>query len=307
MLVFGVEKGFTKLCDFIFDYGFSWACAAVAVALIAVLFVVNSWLSRRLADSEVAAEEEKTFSPTTRFSFLEQFGMIGEYLSLEVKSALRNKAIRQRYIQGLFVITMLSLLLAYTDTYTGAFAVNIWCLYCFVFFGAVNLVKIMGPEGNYIDFLFTRRESILDLLRAKYYFFCAVLVLPMLLLIPPVVSGRFSILMILAYLLITSGVAYFLLFLLAIFNKQSLPLNQKITSKGNFENSLQLIIELVVFFVPVFLALAFTAIFGDTTGYVIMIVIGAAFTMTHPLWLRFIYNKMMSRRYENIEGFHATR
>ena len=307
MLVFGVEKGFTKLCDFIFDYGFSWACAAVAVALIAVLFVVNSWLSRRLADSEVAAEEEKTFSPTTRFSFLEQFGMIGEYLSLEVKSALRNKAIRQRYIQGLFVITMLSLLLAYTDTYTGAFAVNIWCLYCFVFFGAVNLVKIMGPEGNYIDFLFTRRESILDLLRAKYYFFCAVLVLPMLLLIPPVVSGRFSILMILAYLLITSGVAYFLLFLLAIFNKQSLPLNQKITSKGNFENTLQLIIELVVFFVPVFLALAFTAIFGDTTGYVIMIVIGAAFTMTHPLWLRFIYNKMMSRRYENIEGFHATR
>ena len=146
-----------------------------------------------------------------------------------------------------------------------------------------------------------------EFLRVKYYFFCVILVLPLLLLIPPVVSGRFSILMILAYMLITSGVAYFLLFLLAIFNKQSLPLNQKITSKGNFENSLQLIIELVVFFVPVFLALAFTAIFGDTMGYVIMIVIGAAFTAAHPLWLRFIYNKMMSRRYENIEGFHATR
>ena len=166
---------------------------------------------------------------------------------------------------------------------------------------------MMGPGGNYIDFLFTRRERILDLLRAKYYFFCIVLVLPLLLLIPPIVSGRFSILMILAYLFITTGVAYGLLFQLAVYNKQSLPLNQKITSKGNFENKLQFIIELVVFFVPVFLALAFTALFGDTIGYIIMIVIGVVMTAAHPYWLRNIYTRMMRRRYENIEGFHATR
>lgn len=307
LLVFGVEKGFTEIFDFVYDYGFTWWCAIVLVALTAVLFVVNSWLSRRLADSEVAAAEEKTYSPTTRFSFLERFGMIGEYLSLEVKSALRNKAIRQRYISGFVVIIMLSLMLAYTDTYTGAFAVNIWCLYCFVFFGAVNLVKIMGPEGNYIDFLFTRRESILDLLKAKYYFFCIIMILPLLLLIPPIISGRFSILMILAYLFTTTGIAYALLFQLAVYNKQSLPLNEKVTSKGNFENSLQLVIELVVFFVPVFIALALTAIFGDTLGYIIMIVIGVAVTAAHPYWLRNIYNRMMLRRYDNIEGFHATR
>ena len=92
-----------------------------------------------------------------------------------------------------------------------------------------------------------------------------------------------------------------------MYNKQSLPLNQKITSKGNFENKLQFIIELVVFFVPVFLALAFTALFGDTIGYIIMIVIGVVMTAAHPYWLRNIYTRMMRRRYENIEGFHATR
>lgn len=307
LLIFGVEKGFIKIFEFIFDYGFTWWCAMVVVALTAILFVVNSWLSRRLADSEVAAEEEKTFSPTTKFSFLERFGMIGEYLSLEVKSAMRNKAIRQRYIQGLVVITMLSLLVAYTDTYTSAFAMNMWCLYCFVFFGAVNLVKIMAPEGNYIDFLFTRRESILDLLRAKYYFFSIVLVLPLLLLIPPIIMGKFSLLMVISYVLLTTGVAYSALFQLAVYNKQSLPLNEKVTSKGNFENSLQLIIELVVFFVPVGLTLTLTAIFGDTLGYIIMIIIGGIATAAHPLWLRNIYNRMMRRRYENIEGFHSTR
>lgn len=307
MLILGVKKGFTMLMDFIMEWGYSWWCAIVVAALIALLFVVNSWLSKRLADSEVAAEEEKTFSPTTKFSFLERFGMIGQYLSLEVKSAMRNKAIRQRYIQGIVVIIMLSLMLAYTDAYDGAFAVNMWCLYCFVFFGAVNLVKIMAPEGNYIDFLFTRRESILDLLKAKYYFFCAVMVLPTLLLIPPIVSGRFTILMVLAYLFITTGLEYFILFQLAVYNKSSLPLNEKVTSKGNFENSLQLILELVVFFVPVIITLILTAIFDNTVAYCIMITIGIAFTATHNWWLRNIYTRMMARRYENIEGFHATR
>ena len=133
------------------------------------------------------------------------------------------------------------------------------------------------------------------------------LLLPLLLLIPTVVSGRYSILMLLAYLFTTSGPEYCILFQLAVYNKQSLPLNEKITAKGNFENSLQLIIELIVFFVPVALALTFTAIFGDTIGYTLLIIIGLAFTLTHNLWLKHIYRRMMTRRYQNLEGFHATR
>ena len=49
--------------------------------------------------------------------------------------------------------------------YDGRFSTNLWCLYCFVFFGAVNLVKIMGPEGNYIDLLMVHQENIYNLLR----------------------------------------------------------------------------------------------------------------------------------------------
>ena len=79
------------------------------------------------------------------------------------------------------------------------------------------------------------------------------------------------------------------------------------TSKGNFENTLQLVIELVVFFVPVAIAITLTTLFGDTIGYSILAVIGLAFTLTHPIWLRNIYNRFMERRFTNIEGFHATR
>ena len=307
LLIMGPEKGFEKLCEFFFDHAYSLVGVAVYAVLTAVLFIVNSRLQKRLAASEVAAEEKKDFQNTADIAFLNRYGLTGEYLKLEIKSAIRNKALRQRYIQGLFIITMFSLILAFTDTYDGRFTVNMWCLYCFVFFGAVNLVKIMAPEGNYIDLLMTHKENILQILKAKYYFFCLVLVIPALLLIPPVVSGRFSVLMVIAYILVTTGICYFLLFQLAVYNKSSLPLNEKVTAKGNFENTLQLVIEMMVFFVPVVIGVILTTLFGDTMGYIILIAIGAGFTFTHNIWLRNIYNRFMERHYENIEGFHATR
>ena len=304
---FDIEKWMRALIDGGEKYGFTFGCAAVCVVLTAALFAINARLQQHFMYEEIAKQEKTKLKHVSQFTFLNRFGQIGEYLKIEIKSTMRNKAIKQRFIQGIVLITMLSCMLSFTDIYDGKFSTNIWCLYCFVFFGAVNLVKVMGPEGNYIDLLMVHKENIYTLLRAKYYFYCAILLLPTLLLIPTVVSGRYSILMILAYLFITSGLEYFILFQLAVYNKQSLPLNDKITGKGNFENSLQLIIEIIVFFLPVAVALIFTALFGDTIGYSIMIAIGLIFTLTNGLWMKNIYRRMMRRRYENMEGFHSTR
>ena len=279
----------------------------LALVLFTILFLINRKLQMRFIYDEISKHEKTKLKHVSEFAALNRFGQIGEYLKLEIKSTMRNKAIRTRFIQGVVIITMLSLMIAYTDAYTGGFARNMWCLYCFVFFGALNLVKVMGPEGNYIDLLMVHEENILTLLRAKYYFYCAIVLLPFLLLLPPIISGKFSILMILAYLLITTGPEYCLLFQLAIWNKQTLPLNEKITGKNQFENKLQLIIELIVFFVPVVLVLILQALFSDTVAYIVMIVIGLAFTLAEPYWMRNIYQHMMRHRYENLEGFHSTR
>lgn len=306
-LIIDFEKGMDTMFEFFDKYAVSWIATIIYIAVLILLFFINRSLQMRFASEEVAKQEETKMKHVWKFNFLERFGEYGEYLKLEVKSTIRNKAIKQRFIQGMVIISILSCLLAYTDIYSGKFAINIWCLYCFVFFGAVNLVKIMGPEGNYIDLLMVHKENIITLLKAKYYFYCAILLIPTIILLPTIFTGKFSLLMILAYLFITSGLEYFILFQLAVYNKQSLPLNTKITGKGNFENSLQLVIELIVFFVPVALALIFTALFGDTIGYTILIIIGAALTLTHNLWMRNIYKRMMKRRYANLEGFHESR
>ncbi|MBQ9677909.1 MAG: hypothetical protein IJV44_07210 [Prevotella sp.] len=301
------DKFFDNLFDFIGEWGFSWIGFLLFLVLFIVLFIVNRQLQMHLIYDEISKHEKTKMKHVSEFSALNRFGQIGEYLKLEIKSTMRNKAIRTRFIQGVVIITMLSLMIAYTDAYTSGFARNMWCLYCFVFFGAVNLVKVMGPEGNYIDLLMVHEENILTLLRAKYYFYCTIVLLPFLLLLPPIISGKFSLLMVLAYLLITTGPEYCLLFQLAIYNKQTLPLNDKITGKNQFENKLQLIIELIVFFVPVTLVLILQALFSDTVAFSVMIAIGLAFTLATPYWMRHIYKRMMARRYENLEGFHSTR
>ena len=301
------EKGMDSLFDIFYKHALTWYTASLCVLILFILIAINRFLQVRFATEEVSKQEKTTIKKAWKLSFLEGFGLVGEYLKLEIKGTIRNKTIKQKFIQGIVLISILSCLLAYTDIYSGKFAINMWCLYCFVFFGAVNLVKIMGPEGNYIDMLLSHKENILSLLKAKYYFYCAILLLPTLILLPTVISGKFSILMILAYILITSGVEYFILFQLAVYNKQTIPLNEKITGKANFEKSLQLVIELIVFFLPVALALIFTSIFGDTIGYIILIIIGLILTLTHPIWLRNIYKRMMKRRYANLDGFHETR
>jgi hypothetical protein len=46
---------------------------------------------------------------------------------------------------------------------------------------------------------------------------------------------------------------------------------------------------------------------GLTYTYIFMCVLGLAFVVTNHIWIRNIYNRMMKRRYENIEGFINTR
>jgi len=302
-----LDKCMDAVGDVVGDYAFSWWAFAILVVLFLGLFAVNRTLQMRLVYNEVSKHEKTKLRHVSEFTALNRFGQIGEYLKLEIKSTMRNKAIRARFIQGVCIILFFSLMIAFGNVYKSSFERNFWCLYGFIFFGAVNLTKVMCPEGNYIDMLMVHEENILTLLRAKYYFYCAILVLPLLFCLIPVFTGQFSILMVLAYLLTATGPVYCMLFQMAIYNKVTLPLNDKITGKNQMENKWQAIVSLIGFFAPIVLVMLLQAIFSETVAYAVLITIGLAFTLGEPYWMRNIYRRMMVRRYDNLEGFHATR
>ena len=270
-------------------------------------FVINRRLQMQLIYDEIGKKENTNLKTVSEFSALNRFGQIGEYLKLEIKSTMRNKAIRSRFIQGVCFIMFFSLMIAFTNVYSSSFERNFWCLYAFIFFGAVNLTKVMCPEGNYIDLLMVYEENILTLLRAKYYFYCTILLLPLVFTLIPVVTGKFSLLMVLAYLFTATGPVYLLLFQMAVYNKTTLPLNDKITGKNQMENKWQSIASMVAMFAPVALVFILQAIFSDDIAYLLLLLFGLAITLSEPLWMRNIYRRMMYRRYNNLEGFHTTR
>ncbi len=302
------DQVFDFIDEEIFEpYALSWWAFLVLAIIFCGFFAVNRQLQMHLIYNEVSKKENTKMKHVSEFQALNRFGQIGEYLKLEIKSTMRNKAIRSRFIQGVCFISFFSLAISFGDIYNGNFSRTFLGFYAFIFFGAVNLTKVMCPEGNYIDLLMVHEENILTLLRAKYYYYCAILLIPVLLQLPPVITGKYSILMVLAFLFTATGPVYWMLFQLAVFNHDTLPLNDKITGKNQMENKWQGILSMVALFLPVVLVMTLESIFDSNTAYIVLIVIGLAFTLTEQYWMRDIYRRMMTRRYENLEGFHTTR
>ncbi len=301
------KNSFERMIDLYAQAGRSWWLLVAVMVLIAVMFMVNRYFQFKYVYEEISKKKESELKHVSQFAFLNHFGLVGEYLKIELKSNIRNRTMRSRCIMSLALIVMFSMIIAYTDIYDNMFMQNFWCLYCFAIYSVTVLIKIMGQEGNYIDLLMMHRENIIALLKAKFWFYSAVLLIPFLVMLPAVFTGKFTLLMLLGYMLLTAGLLHFVIFQLAVYNKQTLPLQQKMTAKGNFENGMQLVIELLSLFAPGAFATIGFLLVGETWTFILMSLTGLAFIVTHPLWIRHIYKRMMLRRYENIDGFHATR
>ena len=284
--------------------GHVWPLLAV-LPIIALAYWANYALQSRMVYNEVAKKEEVDLKHASQMSFLERFGIMGEYLKMEIKLRLRNKQVRMAFFMGLGLMMMLSGLQYFTDVYDGSFMTSFICLYDYIVLGMMTLVTIMGFEGNYIDGLMARRESIHALLQAKYYFNSVLLIIPFLILIPLMISGKTSVWLNLGYLFFTVGVLYPMIFQLAVYNKDTIPLNQKLTGKQ--ANMAQNIVSISILFVPIGFEKASVLLLGDPWGYVVLIVLGIIGLATHRLWLRNIYQRFMQRRYINMEGFRASR
>lgn len=277
----------------------------IALGLIAIFYYANYKVQRSLVYNEVGKKEEKELKHATKLGFLNRYGKVGEYLKLEVKQRLRNKAVRMAFLTGVGLMLMFSLIMYFSDVYDNPFMRSFICFYDYVVLGMMTLVTIMCHEGNYIDGLMSRRESILQLLTAKYYFNVLLLFIPPVILMPLMIIGKMSVWMNIGYMLFTAGGVYPLLFQMAVYNNNTLPMNTKMTSKQG--NTAQQMVSLILMFLPIGLERIATALLGEPWSYVLLAVLGIAGIALHRYWLRNVYTRFMARRYRNMEGFRASR
>lgn len=274
------------------------------LALIVIAFLANERLQGRILYEEVGKKEEVKVGSTSQWNFLNRYGVFGEYLKLEIKLRLRNKMPRMQFFTLIFLMALMSGLLYFTDIYDNDFMKSFICMYDYVALGMTSLITIMCYEGNYMDLLMSRKQGILDLLTTKYILNSALLFIPLLLTTPLMIIGKISVWLDLGYFFFTIGVLYPVTFQMAVYNKETLPLNAKLTGKQG--NSKQNIVSMVLMFGPLLLERLSVTLLGPVYGYMVLIALGLVGICTYKQWLRWTYNRFMARRYENMEGFRAS-
>ena len=284
-----------------------WPSYLGVIGVIGLMFALCRALQKRVVYKELSKTEVvKKLKKVSEYKFLDRFGEVGEYMRLEIKLLTRNKVPRAQFYMGFAIMLMFSAALAFTDVYDGDFMRYFITVYNFAVLGVLVLSQTMSYEGNYLDGLMSRKESILNLLRAKYYVQCVLLFIPLIIMILPIAEGKISLLCALACFFLTSGFTFWTLMQLAVYNKLTLNLNTKVTGKNSGGTFFQSMIIMAGFFLPVIIIQIFTSLFSENTALLIILGIGLAFTLTHPLWLRNIYKRFMKRRYENMEGFRSS-
>lgn len=279
----------------------------ILLMLLSVFFLLCRRIQAWRVYDEIADVDNIESVKNSEMRWLNRFGIVGEYLKLEIKSLKRNKLVKKSFISGLICVLMFSCLFAFTDVYDNSVFMECFiCMYCFACLGTITLTNIMCAEGNYIDFLMSRKESVLFLLKAKYYFNCLLLILPFVFAIMPVLKGKLLLVEILGCLFFVSGCVFPFLFQQAVYNKQTLPLNAQIIAKGRNTKS-QAIVSMVALFVPMIIMSLLLNFFSRQTASLIMISIGLVGTLASGIWIKNIYRRFLKRRYVNMEGFRDTR
>ena len=274
------------------------------LAVLAVLIIINRRLQYVSVWQELGKQKVTKLKRVSEFSLFNRYDEVGEYLKLEIKLLMRNKNPRKTFLFAIVLVLLISMIIAFTSVYDSQFMTNFWCIYCFAIFGGMLLIKVMSYEANYIETLFIHKENILKLLRAKYYFFCMLLLIPFILMLPMVFTGKWNIAMLVAYGVFTAGCQYCLIMQMAVYNKQKIALDEKIVGKGGIENSyMQILTEAIAFLFPLAIIQSLEIIAGRYIAWSIMFTIGIIFIATHKLWLNNIYRRMMIRKYKNLEAF----
>lgn len=281
-------------------------CFIGTILVIVILWLINRKLMSKLIYAELAKVDDMKIKHVSEYKFFERYGEVGEYMRLELKMLMRNRRCKGSLRSVALTVIVFSTVLSFSSIYDGSFMTSFICVYNFAAFGMIILSQIMSFEGNYIDGLMSRKESIISLLRAKYYIYSIGEIIPFVLMIPAIVMDKLSLLGAFAWYFYTIGFIYFCFFQLAVYNKQTIALNEKVSSR-QANSGLQILINFGAFGVPLIIFSGLNALLGETITFCILLIIGLGFTLTSPFWIRNVYYRFMQRRYANMEGFRDSR
>ena len=288
--------------------GNPWAFTGTTAAA-ACMAGVNRLMQARLIYRELARTEDNRIKRVSDYSFLERYGLIGEYMRLELKLIFRNKTPRKNFQMMCIVLVLFAaILFGITQESTqSVYSIQLYSIYCFTGFAVSILTRIMAYEGNYLDGLMVRRESLLSLFRAKYYFHCLLLVFPLVLLLPSIIWSGLPAGLVVSQLFLTAGIILPLIMQLAWINRKTAPLDASIMGKGQWNSPYQMVIVFFAFFFPILFSNLLFLVLSENMAYLVCTLLGMAGIAAQPLWMRYLYRQVIRKRYDILTNLRDTR
>jgi hypothetical protein len=279
------------------------------IVFLSALWFINRLQMRDRLYSELQGDKVAKISSFSSLSFLDKFGVIGDFINLELRMILRSPRLKQQLVFSGVLIIGLYFYMLYTPN--NAFSKS--GPFIFFFYGilAVGLMGIvMGQylftsESSFFDGLSARKISIFELLKSKYILYCSYSLLVTLVLLIPAFQGKISGFLLISLFFYTIGPIYFLIFQNAVYNKTHFDLFDKGMWNWKGQSGNMILIAMITMFVPVILVLILHFIAGETVTYWFMLITGLGFTLTSKYWLAWIYNRFLKRKYKNMEGFRT--
>lgn len=321
ILVYGLPLLFVFLPDidgvrYFFMYlgegwmkGHLWTYLLVMLG-IAVLFQLNRRIQSNAIYTETAgATTAKAITPQFRtdFTLFDRFGVTGEFIKMEIKSTLRNKTVRSQMIMLLFVTILFSLIATFSPDVYGDAGNAFLCYYCFYML-TTPLLHTLSLEGNYMDGLMVHKKLLIDLLKGKYLFYCQLEIIPLLLMLPTVVTASITFGQWISYCLIVIGFCLPVTMQTATFTNFCTPMNKKLTAGSSGNNVGMTILWMgLILIIPIGLQYLIAYLISDTASYLLLSIGGIAGFLTSPSWLNSLYKRIYLRRYQNMEGFRSSR
>lgn len=308
LLEFLPDTGWTG--RFFMDLGESYILGsplAFGLTLVCIggLFLLNSRMQEHFIFQELGRVEDKNVR-ISNYRFLDGYGLTGEYIRLELKLMFRNKVPKRQF--WMFIVCMGILAAILVANAEESMSSNFGLVYCYSLLGLMTLSTILSSEGNYIDGLMVRKESLRELLHAKYYMQCVLLIIPFLMTLPAVfLTDHVTLLTLLAFVSFSMGCSFPMMMQLAVYNNRTINLNAAAMQKSGGNSAYQSLIMGCSFGVPLILIGIIRAFANADTTYLILLLMGLPGIALHKWWIENIYRRFRKRRYANMEGFRNTR
>jgi hypothetical protein len=279
------------------------------IGLLIAVWVINRMQMRSGIYRELQGVKAEKISSFSRLSFLDQFGEIGELIQLEIKMILRSSRLKQSvlFVGGFIFAFYIFMLYSphYSSVNSNTFVLLLYGMMAIGILGLIMGQYLFTAESSFFDGMMSRKVSIYNMLKGKYFFYSSYAFITSLFLLVPAYHGKISILLVIANLFYVTGPFFFMIFQNAVYNKTYLDLFDKGMMNWKGSSGSMVAITMITMFLPVIILLIIIAFFGKEVAYWFMIIIGIIFTLTSQQWLQWTYNRFLVRKYKNMEGFRS--